>query len=297
MTRQHDAGGKRMRLPLSRFFTFILCTFLLTGISSLQAQDVLVGLTSNGGPEGKGTAYSIKSDAKSFTVIKGFADWGSNPIDDLVKGTDGNLYGMTPDGGTYNHGTLFRISNGGAITILKNFNLSIDGGYPRGSLVQARDGNFYGTLSAGTPNGGGAIFRITPGGQFSLIKSLLINTEGGRPNGKLIQGSDDNLYGLNSSGGSTGYGTIFKITMAGQYTLMKTFTHADGAAPYGGLVQANDGNLYGMTNTGGTTNDGVIFRITTGGSYAVLRSLNDPDGIYPRGDLIQGKDGMLWGMT
>ncbi|MDO9373356.1 MAG: T9SS type A sorting domain-containing protein [Ferruginibacter sp.] len=297
MTRTHLAGGSFMRRPISRHFIYVLCIFLLGSFSTLQAQDVLVGLTSNGGPEGKGTAYSIKSDGKNFNVIKGFADWGANPVDDLVKGSDGNLYGLTPEGGTYNHGTLFRVSNTGSITILKHFNLSVDGGYPRGSLVQARDGNFYGTVSAGTVNNGGGIFRITPGGQYSVIKSLLVNTEGGHPHGKLVQGSDDNLYGLASSGGTLGYGTIFKITMAGQYTMMKSFTKTDGATPYGGLIQANDGNLYGMTYTGGTTNDGVIFRFTTGGAYTILRSLNDPDGIYPRGDLIQGKDGWLYGIT
>src|SRR5688500_8824866 len=99
------------------FFTFIL-SFVTTFTS---AQDVFVGLTSNGGPEGKGTAFSIKQDGSGFSMIKGFVDWGGNATSELVRAPDGYFYGTTFDGGTYNHGTLFRISSAGRITIIKNF--------------------------------------------------------------------------------------------------------------------------------------------------------------------------------
>ncbi len=79
--------GKRKR---SLHFMYNLLTLLLLFITSLaSAQDVLVGLTSNGGPEGKGTAYSIKTNGAGFSVMKAFADCGTNPVSDLVKGTDG----------------------------------------------------------------------------------------------------------------------------------------------------------------------------------------------------------------
>src|SRR3954470_11796856 len=105
----------RSLIPL--IFLLLSITFFNT---SLRAQDVLVGLTSNGGPEGKGTAYSIKTNGSGFSLIKGFADWGTLPVSDLVRGTDGNLYGMASEGGTYNHGTIFKMTPGGTITILKN---------------------------------------------------------------------------------------------------------------------------------------------------------------------------------
>jgi uncharacterized repeat protein (TIGR03803 family) len=292
---EYNLNDFAKRAPLLLISLTALFYFFIT--FSASAQDVLMGLNSNGGPEGKGTAFSIKTDTKAFTVIKGFADWGANPLSDLVRGTDGYLYGMTPNGGTYNHGALFKISAAGDITVLKHFNLYEEGGYPQGSLIQANDGNFYGTLSSG-PSSGGAIFKITSGGKFTVIRNLSINVDGGRPHGHLIQAADGNFYGLNTSGGAYGYGTIFKLTAGGQYTVLKSFQQTDGANPYGSLVQASDGALYGMTHAGGAKGYGVIFRITTDGAYKLLRSLNvATDAAYPDGDLIQAKDGWLYGMA
>jgi uncharacterized repeat protein (TIGR03803 family) len=145
--KQNSTNGKKQMMRL-------LTVFMVLITSTTVAQDRLVGLTSNGGPEGKGTAFSIKTDATGFSVIKGFVDWGSHPTSDLVRGTDGNMYGMIPEGGTYGHGTIFKMTSTGKITVLKNLNLSVDGGYPKGSLIQATDGNFYGMTSSGSINNG-----------------------------------------------------------------------------------------------------------------------------------------------
>jgi uncharacterized repeat protein (TIGR03803 family) len=232
-------------------------------------------------------------------VIKGFADWGASPVSDLVRGNDGNFYGMASEGGSYNHGTIFKITPTGNLTVIKHFNLTVDGGYPKGSLLLANDGNFYGMTSGGSINNGGAIFKLTPSGTYTILRSLSINTDGGRPQGHLIQATDGFLYGINNAGGVNGYGTIFKIKTDGtSYTVLKSMVNTTGANSYGSLVQASDGNFYGMTNLGGTANRGVIFRITPAGTYTVLRNLNGTtDGQYPFGDLIQAKDGFLYGMT
>ncbi|WP_018611489.1 choice-of-anchor tandem repeat GloVer-containing protein [Segetibacter koreensis] len=285
-------------MHLKRFFIKpVLTAFILSAVFGLQAQDVLVGLTSNGGPEGKGTAYSIKTNATGFSILKAFVDWGSSPVSSLVRGTDGNLYGMASEGGSYGHGTIFKMTPGGTITILKNLNLYVDGGYPKGSLIQAKDGNFYGMTSSGSINNGGCIFKITSSGTYTIIRSLSVNTDGGRPQGHLIQTADGNFYGINYAGGVYGYGNIFKMTPSGQYTVLKSFNKTDGGQSYGSLVQADDGAFYGMTYLGGKYSYGVIFRITSSGSYTVIRHLNATDGVYPSGDLIQAKDGYLYGMA
>src|SRR3954471_19474978 len=81
---------------------FGLLTILLALFATVtNAQDKLVGLTTNGGPEGAGTAFSIKTNGTSFSIINGFADWGANPTNDLVRGSDGDLYGVIFEGGTY----------------------------------------------------------------------------------------------------------------------------------------------------------------------------------------------------
>ncbi len=107
------------------------------------------------------------------------------------------------------------------------------------------------------------------------------------------------MYGVNYNGGKFGYGTIFKLTTAGVYTVLKSFDYKpDGANSYGGLIQAKDGNLYGMTYWGGTNGFGVIFKITTAGVYTVLKHFaSATDGAYPRGDLLQATDGLLYGVT
>lgn len=282
------------------FYTFFATAFFLLVSFFLQAQDILMGLTSNGGPQGMGTAFSIKTDGKDFSVVNGFANWGESPVGSLVKESDGNLYGMTPKGGTYNSGSIFRISTSGTMTILKQFNIDIDGGYPKGSLIQAKDGAFYGTTESGGPKNGGVLFKITSDGQYTVLYSMSVNTEGGRPSGRLLQASDGYFYGVNRSGGSTGYGTIFRWKPDGTYTVLKTFNYAtDGGNCYGGLIQGTDSALYGMTRYGGTYGYGTIFRIAKdGSSFKVLKQLNRAtDAAYPTGDLIQAKDGYLYGLA
>lgn len=281
---------------LSAFFTAV---FLLLFSTSLCAQDVLMGLTSNGGPEGKGTLYSYKTDTKAFNVIKGFANWGERPVSSLVQGTDGYLYGMTPNGGTYGYGTIFKIATSGDITILKNFDGTNDGGNPKGSLIQATDGNFWGMTSSGPNSGGGCIFKLTPDGKYSVVKAFSINTDGGWPQGHLIQAADGHLYGVTRSGGASGYGTIFKLTLGGSYNILKSFNGtSEGGGSYGSLMQASDGAFYGMTHSGGTYSFGVIFRYSSVDGYKVIKQLNRAtDAAYPDGDLVEGKDGYLYGMS
>ncbi|OLY91233.1 Por secretion system C-terminal sorting domain-containing protein [Cnuella takakiae] len=286
-------------LKLRKAVVLILQLALMLLNIPVSAQDVLMGLTSNGGPEGKGTAFTIKSTGSNFGIVKSFADWGAHPNGDLLRATDGNYYGLTYDGGIYGHGTLFRITPAGAITILKNFNLPVDGGYPKGSLMQGTDGNLYGTTSSGGPNNGGVVFKITTGGLYNIVRSFLINTEGGRPQSRLVQDASGNIYGTNNTGGTYGYGTIFKISATNAYSVLRHLDKPDGASPYGGLLLAKDGNLYGMTSSGGLYSRGTVFRIATGGGFAVIHHFNSDgkDGQYPSGDLIQGKDGLLYGMT
>jgi uncharacterized repeat protein (TIGR03803 family) len=278
--------------------TCFLLLLLIATSARIFSQDELAGLTSNGGPEGGGTAFRINTNGSGFGLTKTFANWGGNSLSALVRGTDGNFYGVTSEGGTYGHGTIFRVSTSGTVTILKHLNMTVDGGYPKGTLLLAKDGNFYGTVTSGTVNNGGGIFKISPSGTYTIVRSLSINTDGGRPNGKLIQATDGNFYGVNYAGGTYGYGTIFKLTTAGVYTVLRAFNYKpDGGNSYGSVMQARDGNLYGMTYWGGNNNSGTIFKITTAGVYTVLRHLaSATDGAYPRGDLIQATDGHLYGL-
>jgi len=108
------------------------------------------------------------------------------------------------------------------------------------------------------------------GGQAAVVLTTLYSfgsirdnngdsLDGATPNG-LVQGSDGNLYGTTSQGGTNGWGTVFKISTNGALTTLYSFTGGnDGSAPEGGLVQGNDGNFYGTTRFGGVAGTGTVF--------------------------------------
>ena len=173
----------------------LLCSlFTVLFFPTVNAQDVLVGLTSNGGPEGRGTLFSMKTSGANFSIMKGFADWGQEPIGDLLLGTDGNFYGMTYTGGTYTApGTIFMMTPAGAITILRELNGQPDGQYPYGELIKGPDGSYYGLTSSGGANTYGTIFKITSAGNFTVLKDFAIVADGGNPRGHLVLGKDGNF--------------------------------------------------------------------------------------------------------
>ena len=223
---------------------------------------------------------------------------GANPLAGLVQASDGNLYGTASAGGPINSGTIFRITASGVLTPLYSFTNGNDGATPIAGLMQASDGNLYGTASAGGANGFGTIFRITTNDVFTPLYSFTNGNDGATPYAGLVQASDGNLYGTAIGGGTNDCGTIFRITTSGVFTPLYSFTFGnDGGGPEAGLVQASDGNLYGTAYLGGTNGFfGTIFRITTNSVFTPLYSFsNGNDGAYPVAGLVQASDGNLYG--
>jgi uncharacterized repeat protein (TIGR03803 family) len=116
---------------------------------------------SYGVTSGTGTVFGM-TPSGSVAVLHQFeaATEGSDPVAPLVVGGDGNLYGVTSQGGAFNAGTIFRISLTGAFDVIYTFTGGVDGGQPLASLIQGSDGSLYGTASTGGPDGGGVVFRI-----------------------------------------------------------------------------------------------------------------------------------------
>ncbi|MBD0254257.1 MAG: T9SS type A sorting domain-containing protein [Cytophagales bacterium] len=283
---------------LGRWATYLLFAGLLTQL--VQGQDLLVGLTSKGGPRGGGTAFSLKTNGTGFGIHQALLAWGRSPTGDLVRGADGNFYGMTQYGGNYSYGTIFRTTPGGTITVLRHLNSTTDGRYPTGSLVVGSDGAFYGMTRYGGANASGTVFKITAGGTFTVLRPLKSTTDGRYPQGSLVRGTDGNFYGMTNGGGTNNYGTIFRISPGGAtFTVLRHLSSlTDGRYPEGSLVQNTDGAFYGLTLSGGSNGWGTIFRITTGGTFTVLRHLSSAtDGRYPKGSLVRGSDGAFYGTT
>jgi len=260
---------------------------------------------------GCGTVFRISpsgnySNLYSFNFTDGFRPNG------LVEGGDGNFYGTTWGGGTSTYctdqgcGTVFRISPSGNCTSLYSFGASITGGEnPGASLVEGRDGNFYGTTVQGGE--GSTVFRISPTGSFSNLYTMNGAIDGCYPEGPLVQGSGGNLYGTTSACGSNfSSGNLFRISPDGSYANLHFFkSTVNGYGPYGGLVQGSDGNFYGTTEAGGTATDndyeawGTVFRFSPSGTFTSLYSFAGPpnDGGYPKAGLVQASDGNFYGTT
>ncbi len=280
------------------FTAWLALGFFLLSLPLALAQEVLMGLTSNGGPDGRGTAFSVTTGGANFSIVKGFADWGQAPQGDLVQGSDGNFYGMTQDGGTLDAGTIFRMTPDGTITILRNLDRPTDGAAPRGGLIEGTDGNFYGVTNSGGPNSYGTLFKISPSGAFTMLKSVSPGTDGGNPQKNLVRGNDGSFYGMNYTGGANSEGTIFRFNpVTNAYTVLYSFSATTGRYPYGSLVKGNDGIFYGTTYGGGTYGLGTIFKFDpVTKAYNVLRHLQGADGGYCRGSLAFGNDGNLYGL-
>jgi uncharacterized repeat protein (TIGR03803 family) len=171
--------------------------------------------------EGCGTVFRI-SPSGSYTSLYSFAgppNDGNSPAG-LVQGSDGNLYGTTAFGNTNGDGAVFRISPNGTYTNLHFFTGSPnDGRNSYAGLVQASDGNLYGTTFYGgtsTNCGSGCVtvFRISLTGSYTSLYSFFaaLPNDGIAPIDGLVQGSDGNIYGTTRNGGTSHIGTVFKLT-------------------------------------------------------------------------------------
>src|SRR5436190_9280863 len=170
---------------------------------------------------------------------------------------------------------------------------------PLAGVVLGPDGNYYGTASDGGAFGGGAVFKLTPAGELSALVSF--RYEEGNPQEALIVGSDGNLYGTtqgNAAGTPNSKGTIFRVNLAGQLTVLASFVNT--GSPAEGpqrLVEGSDGNFYGTTAAGGAQNKGQIFRLTKDGTLTILADFTGTNGSAPQAGLIEASDGNLYGTT
>jgi uncharacterized repeat protein (TIGR03803 family) len=277
----------------------------------------LYGTTLGGGTGTGGTIFKITPDGTlttlyNFCSLSECAD-GEGPQAKLVEAADGNLYGTTSEGGPGYHGTIFKMTPGGTLTTLYTFCAQDgcpDGQYPFG-LIQASNGDFFGTTTQGGVNNAGTIFELSQSGVFTTLYEFCVESgcaDGQSPSG-IIQAANGDFYGTTSAGGTTpcpfsgGCGTFFKLTAGGTLTSLYSFCSqagcADGANPYAGPTQASNGNFYGTTSHGGANpNSGTVFTITQDGNLDTLYSFCSQNACadgYQASGVVEGTDGSLFG--
>ncbi len=260
----------------------------------------LYGTTRDGGSNNLGTVFKV-TPTGTETVLYSFAGGsdGSNPYASLVFDSAGNLYGTTYAGGSNNLGTVFKITPSGAETVLHTFGSGNDGAAPYAGLVMDSSGNLYGTTSVGGSSSHGTVFKITPTGTETVLHSFGVGSDGQDLNGGLLIDSNGNLYGTTTVGGSSSFGTVFKIDSTGVESILYSFSSLpDGQVPTAALVMDSNGNLYGTTSRGGTQNFGTVFKITPSGTESVLYSFQGgTDGSLPQDSIVIDSSGNLLGTT
>lgn len=237
----------------------------------------LYGTTSiGGGIMNDGTTFKISS-AGAFSSLHSFDGTdGEYPNVTMVAASNGNLYGATLEGGSFNGsgtGTFYQMTPSGTVTPLHTFEPAQVAG-SSGAVIQGKNGNFYGT-DIGGGNGAGTIYEITPAGEVNVLYTFCSLTDckdGSTPYGAMLIGSDGNFYGTTYAGGANttdcngGCGTLFQITPAGKLTTLYNFCSkancADGNWPEGGLLQDTNGTFYGTTYSGGTNGLGTIYSLS-----------------------------------
>src|ERR1039457_6426327 len=281
----------------------------------------LYGTTGGYVAKGYGTVFKITPDG-TLTTLYSFCPQsdctdGAYPGALVQAAANGDFFGTTPSGGTNLYGTVFKITPSGTLTTLYSFcsqSGCTDGGGPEAGLVQATNGDLYGTTQYGGANSYGTVFKITPGGTLTTLYSFCPQsgcTDGAEPEAGLVQAANGDFYGTTSGGGANGnYGTVFKITPGGTLTTLYSFCSqtncTDGFQPRAGLVQATNGDLYGTTVGGaasGNYNYGTVFKITPTPPYTLTTLYSFcsqsecTDGEYPPAGLVQDTNGDFYGTT
>ena len=273
---------------------------IFTGPGDLNSINPMLGpLAANGGPTQTHSPLP-GSPAINAVPLAYLTDAIGNPVTTDQRGV-ARPQGAAGDIGAVELQTMVTCSSP-MYQKLKSFGFGSPspGAFPVAGLIQGLDGALYGTAQSGGSFGAGTVFKLNPDGTgFTVLKNFDSLTTGDRPTGTLIQGADGALYGTAAQGGSSGFGTVFKLNPDGTgFIVLKHFdSSTTGEAPWDGLIQGADGALYGTAVRGGTRGYGTVFKLNPDGTgFTVLKSFDlYTTGGGPLAGVMQGTDGALYG--
>ncbi|MFO1408676.1 MAG: choice-of-anchor tandem repeat GloVer-containing protein [Steroidobacteraceae bacterium] len=285
-----------------------------------------------------GTIYRIKPDGTGFEFLHRFTPWevlndnglpvnveGAFPESAMLYASDAYLYGVTRAGGTHGTGVIYRIRpDGTSFGVVHEFGpvtsdtttvpvRNVGGASPNGRLIEI-GGFLYGVAAAGGTAGRGTVYRIALDGTgFEVLHEFTDlatttpfgNADGASPLVGVTEVNGVAIYGVASTGGMNGVGTLYRIDLSTlAFTNLHSFDTPNGATPAGELIVARDGRLVGTTNgggtnpTGGTVSFGTIYSIATDGTdFQRLHTFTGDDGYGPAGALLQVNDTTFVGVA
>ncbi len=271
----------------------------------MQGSDGLVYGTANlGGSYQVGTIFRIDPSFNTYEVIYDFnyPNTGGTPYGGLIEGSNGLLYGAA-HGGNNNSGVLYTINpNNLSYTVLHHFDGTTDGIYPQETLLEANNGNLYGTTWRGGLNNDGVIFEYNIAtSTFTKKWDFLEASFGGEPSGILVQAANGKIYGIANDGGSFSKGVLYEYDpLSESYAVKVNFDGPDkGESPAGGLVEYGDNMLYGTASFGGVNGIGVLFVYdATAGTFTKLMNFDGATtGSFPYSGLCLASDDVMYGTT
>jgi uncharacterized repeat protein (TIGR03803 family) len=269
---------------------------------------------------GCGVAYKLTKSGGTWTqtIIHAFTggDDGSGPGARVTVDQSGNVYGMTPTGGAYGLGTIYKIQKGlnGAWTlkVIHAFTGGTDGGSGSAGRMILRNGRLYGAATTGGTYGSGVVFELMSRGagrwDFRTLYSFRGQPDGSFPYGALLFDPSGNIYGTTYYGGANGIGAVYKLSPrpVGEWdeNVLYSFQGGtDGNSPISNLVfgWAGNLNLYGTTSEGGL-GSGTIFKLSPigGGQWSetvVHLFQGPPDGAFAYNGLVVGGFRTFYGAT
>ena len=279
----YDLGGASGSSPFGRL--------------SFGSDGLLYGTASSGGSVPGGTLYRYNTTTDAFEVIYNFGSGGyGEPWGAALEDPNGTFVCMTNTGGSGGNGALMKFTPATNTSVeLVAFGFS-NGATPKGRLLKASNGLFYGVTSSGGTSNAGILFSFDPNSSaFTRIASFN-STLGTFPQGALVEVSGK-LYGVCSQGGASDGGTLFEYTI-GTNTLVKKvdLVTTVGSSPQAGLFKAGNGRLYGTTTAGALNGFGSIFDYVPATNTLTKRyDLNTTSGTSPFADPMQASNGLLYG--
>ncbi len=288
---------------------------------TLDAAGNLYGTAVTGGSGscegGCGVVYKLTKSGGTWTqeLIHAFTggDDGSGPGARVTVDRGGNIYGMTPTGGTSGIGTIYKIrpvAGGWDFRVIHTFTGGDDGGSGSAGRMVLRRGRLYGAATTGGAHGSGVIFELRPTAvgewDFNPIYPFKGQPDGSFPYGALLFVGSNKIYGTTYYGGDNGIGAVYELSQRrlGQWDerVIYSFQNGtDGNSPISNLVRDAAGNLYGTTSEGGS-GSGTVFKLTPIGGGQWTESVvhpfaGPPDGAFAYNGMVVDRSGNFYGAT